>query len=182
MSKTTSEPLPESEKSFKRRILPRILFFCDGFLWGAALMFLCGVLYLRSQLILETPAPADFDQVVNRIPSAVTSIDGWTVTREQCQLPKTIDGEPLAVFKLCNGDYAGEMLRYNSSRKIACALPCAIAVYRKKDGKTYLAKWNMPLTGRLLGGAPAELFPGRISEDQSVIMARICSKQVEKTK
>lgn len=160
----------------------QILFFCAGLLWGVALTFLGGILYLRSHLILEMQAPADFEWIVNRVPSAVTSVDGWTVTREQCQLPKTLDGHPLAVFKLCNGDYAREMLEAEPSRKMASALPCSLAVYRKKDGKTYLAKVNMPLIGRLLGGIPGTLFPGRISEDQSVIMARICSKEVEKTK
>lgn len=160
----------------------QILIFCVGLLWGIALTFLCGILYLRSNLIIETAAPEDFEQIVQKVPSAVKSVEGWTVTREQCQLPKTLDGEPLTVFKLCNGDYAEEMLGAEASRKVASAIPCSLAVYRKKNGKTYLAKMNMALIGRLLGGIPGELFPGRISEDQRTIMARIYTKQVEKTK
>ena len=129
----------------------QILFFCAGLLWGVALTFLGGLLYLRSHLILEMQAPADFDRIVNRVPSAVTSVDGWTVTREQCQLPKTLDGHPLAVFKLCNGDYAREMLEAEPSRKIASALPCSLAVYRKKDGKTFFTlRDNASLTGTFL--------------------------------
>lgn len=160
----------------------QILFFLIGMLWGAVLVLIAGVLYLRYNLITEQALPGTFEEITEKIPSAVESAEGWNVTKEQCQLPQSADGQPVAVYKFCNPDYAKELLTDEDSRKIAAALPCGIAFYRKKDGRVYMSKWNMPLIGRLLGGMPAWLFPGRIAEDQSIIMMRISAKKVEKSK
>ena len=160
----------------------QILFFLAGVLWGAALILIGGILYLRSNLITEHALPGTFEEITGKVPAAAGSVDGWLATREQCLLPKSIDGEPLAVYKLCNPDYAKELLADEDGRRIAAAIPCATAFYRKKDGRVYMAKWNMPLIGRLLGGVPARLFPGRISEEQRAIIARISAKKVENSK
>lgn len=158
-----------------------ILLFAAGMLWGLALAVTAGILYLRYNLITEQAMPGTFEKITEGIPAAVRSAEGWNVTKEQCLIPKSADGEPLLVYKLCNPDHAKELLADEETRRIAAAIPCAVAFYRKKDGRVYAAKWNMTLIGRLIGGTPAWLFPGRIAEEQRIIMGRISAKGVEKT-
>ena len=155
------------------------LLYCVGVLWGIAVPLVAGINLLRSNLIVEKEIPGTFGAVTANVPAAVKSVDGWTVTREQCQLPKTANGNPVLVFKLCNADYAKEMLDSGKSRKIAAAIPCSLAFYTKENGKLYAAKWNMPLVGRLLGGIHGFLFPGRIAEDLRIMMERISANREE---
>lgn len=153
------------------------LYLTLGVLLGAAVTLSAGLLWLRSSLIREFELGSpDFQTAMRSVPEAAKEIGGWTASSAGCALPRTPDGLPLQSFRFCNPDYARELIRDESERKIAAILPCGIAFYRKNDGKLYASKLNLPLIGLLLGGTPSLLFSRRIEPDQRAILMKIAEK------
>lgn len=147
--------------------------FLVGFLWGAALIFIGGVLYLRHALIEERVSDQNFDQITMRIPGIAGQFSNWTVQDAGCTLPMSGDGSRMRAYRLCNSAYAAEMISGESDRRISAVLPCTFSVYEKKDGKTYLSRLNVSLLGRLLGGAPARVLPDEVNPDQELMLQTI---------
>ncbi len=151
-----------------------------GILIGIAATLLAGILYLRGGLIQEYElGSADFGTVAANVPAAARTLEGWSATSAGCALPRPSDGSQLQTFRFCNPNYAGELIRNESERKIAAILPCGIAFYTKSDGKIYAAKLNLPLMGRLLGGTASLLFPRNLEPDQRAILERIVEKSAK---
>ena len=159
-----------SEPPARRKGANGCAWFLCGFLWGAVLIFVCGILYLRHNLISETPMQEDFPQIAGALEPAAKRLD-WTVSSNLCGIPREIDGNPIEIFRLCKREYAIELLREEQDRKISCLLPCAVSIYRKSDGVTYLAKPNMLLISRLLGGTSAGIFRDRIAPEQQAVFS-----------
>lgn len=154
-----------------------ILFLVLGILLGTAGTLAGGILWLRMSLIREFELGSpDFQTAMRAVPGSAKEIGGWTASSAGCALPQTPDGLPLLSFRFCNPDYARELIRNESERKIAAILPCGIAFYRKSDGKVYASKLNLPLVGLLLGGTPSRLFSRRIEPDQRAILMKIAEK------
>lgn len=144
--------------------------FAAGLLWGAVIAFLGGVLYLRHSLLDERECVAGFDTVVKEIPARAAKLEGWTVQRVVCTLPKFPDGTRMAAFRLCQPDYALKLTGAESDRKTSCVIPCTFAIYEKSDGKTYIARMDVSLLGRLLGGEPSRVFPKKVSPEHEFIL------------
>lgn len=147
-----------------------LVWFLCGLLWGAVLVFVCGFLYLRYNLIAETPMQDDFALIASALEPAAKRLD-WTVSSNLCGIPRKIGGEPIEIFRLCKREYAVELLQGESERKLSCLLPCGVSVYKKSDGVTYLAKPNMLLISRLLGGSSAEIFRKKIAPEQQAVFS-----------
>lgn len=148
----------------------KIAIFAIGMLWGAAIVFFAGVLYMRNSLIQERVSHLPFDEVVTKIQKTSERFPAWTVQSAGCTLPASGDGTRMHTFRLCHRTYAGDLIMQEADRKVSCTLPCTFSVYEKKDGKTYLARMNVSLLGRLLGGAPAQVFPKRVNPEQEAIL------------
>ena len=153
----------------KQKIRYALWFFCGG-LWGAALMFIGIVLYLRHNLIQEIPMEKDFVQIADMI-GPVALKYGWQVSCNQCGMPRVINNQPVEVYRMCKTPYAQDLLSEENDRKISCILPCSIAIYRKSDGITYISKLNMPLVTQLLGGTSVGIFYEKIAPEQNAIMS-----------
>ena len=163
-----SEPLKETV-SRKQKIRSVLWFLCGG-IWGAALMFIGGALYLRHNLIQEIPMEKDFVEVADAI-GPVAQKYGWQVSYNQCGMPRLINNQPVEVYRMCKTPYAQDLLTEENDRKISCILPCSIAIYRKSDGSTYISKLNMPLVTQLLGGTSVGIFYEKIAPEQNAIMS-----------
>ncbi len=170
ISEETTEKHSESGPVKKKP--GKVLWFLCGMLWGAVLAFVAGVLFLRYSLIQEIPVKGDFTEVVGIIPPAAEQM-GWMVSYNQCGLPRQIDGQPLEVYRFCKQDYAMELLAQDEERKIACLLPCAVSIYKKSDGITYISRLNMPLMTQLLGGSSVRIFSEKIVPEQQVIFSGV---------
>ena len=147
--------------------------FFAGLLWGGVLVFIFGTLYLRSHTVLEYTSKYGFDETVRKIVENVSKSKGWSVKVGGCALPKASDGSKMRILKLCQADYAKKMLSDGRDRKVSAIIPCTFAVYGKPDGKTYVSRLNVSLAGRLLGGAPGELFTGNITKEQELMLRGI---------
>jgi uncharacterized protein (DUF302 family) len=72
---------------------------------------------------------------------------------------------PVASLKICQPDYAEKVLKDDAARFLAVMMPCSIAVYEKKDGKTYVSSMNAALMGHLFGGTVAEVMAGPVASE-----------------
>jgi len=52
------------------------------------------------------------------------------------------------VFALCNPNHAIQILQGDEERIVTSMMPCRVAVYVKKDGKTYLSRMNSKLMSK----------------------------------
>ena len=147
----------------------KLLWFGVGLLWGAVLLFAAGVWFLRTNLIDERECALPWEKAAAEFPQHVMRIPGWTVRTVPCGLPAPVEGERIAVFEICSRQYAGEILRDESARKTAAVLPCKIAIYERGE-KTYIARLNVPVFMRLLGGTPAEVFRTGILPEQKEML------------
>ena len=154
------------------------LWFLCGVLWGIALTFIAGVLYLRHNLIQEIPLAEDFSHTADKV-GPIAQKYGWRVSYNDCGLPRLVDNQPVEVYRFCKSRYAYELLQNEDDRKIACILPCAMSVYQKSDGVTYLSKLNMPLITQLLGGSSIGIFNEKISPEQRAIMSHFPVRKKE---
>jgi uncharacterized protein (DUF302 family) len=147
--------------------------FFAGFLWGLVLMFIFSVTYLRKNIILEYQSKYGFEETIKKFVDNVMATKGWTVKVGGCNLPESKDRCNMRLLKLCNAEYANAMTANENDRKVSAVIPCSIAVYEKPDGKTYISRLNVSLMGRFLGGAPGELFPGKIASEQNAALKSV---------
>ena len=145
------------------------LWFGAGLLWGAVLVFACGIFFLRHALIAETESPLPWEKAVEEFPRLVMKQPGWIVRTVPCGLPVPVKGARIMVFEICSRKFAGAILNDPDARKTAAVLPCKIAIY-ERGGKTFIARLNAPVFMRLLGGTPAEVFAGGILPEQSLML------------
>ena len=170
MQSVTSQKTSEEKTKAGNSPASRILWFLCGTLWGIVLMFVAGVIYLRHSLILEIPMKEDFQEIIHDLEPSAEKLN-WQVSSNVCGIPRIIGGQPLEIFRFCKRDYAVELLQDEQDRKIGCLLPCAVSVYKKADGITYISRLNMPLITQLLGGTSVSIFRSKISPEQQVIFS-----------
>ena len=161
----------EDKKKKKR---PDWGMFAAGFLWGITATFIFGVIFLRNSLICEYRSNYTFPETVKKVVEyAKSNENNWKVRASVCALPKPSDGTNIAALKLCQGEYASEIVNDENSRRVSAMIPCMFAVYEKSDGKTYISRLNLSLLGSLLGGKTARVFNSKIVPDQEEILKNI---------
>ena len=133
-----------------------------GILLGGAFMFTAGIIFLRNAILPEYECNYSFEEMVELFPRNIARDPAWICRKVQCGMPRMKEGERIVVYELCSSKYASELLKNPDSRKTASMIPCQIAIY-EKEGKVYLARLNLPLLTRLIGGNTAEVFPWRRS-------------------
>jgi uncharacterized protein (DUF302 family) len=108
-------------------------------------------------MLEEHVSPFGVDETIAKIQAAATEI-GW-VSPAIKNMNKSIQkhggpdiGGQVRIVELCNASHAGKILINDSARYSALLMPCAIAVYEKDDGKTYVASMKAKEMGRLMGG------------------------------
>ena len=154
-----------NRKKEKRSFYLAIFF---GALPGAALLFLAGILFLRHTILPEYECKYAFEESVKLFQQNAAENPSWSCRKVQCGMPYMKEGERIAVFELCNSKYAAKLLKDPQSRKAGSMIPCKVAIY-EKDGKVYLARLNLSLFTRLVGGNMAEVFHNDIIPEQKVM-------------
>lgn len=148
--------------------------------WGAAGLaagvLLTGALVAGaapSQMIAERQSPYNVETTVRTIAANATQ-HGWKVSKiynfrdSLASSGKTVMA-PIQVVEMCQVDYARELLSSGRYRFVAAMMPCAVAVYEKEDGKTYVASMNVGIMGKLFGGKIAEVM-AKVGHDDEVIL------------
>jgi uncharacterized protein (DUF302 family) len=125
------------------------------------------------QMVTERQSPYDVETTVRTIAGNATQ-HGWKVSkiynfRDSLALPGRQAMAPIQVIEMCQMDYARELLTSGRNRFVAAMMPCAVAVYEKEDGKTYVASMNVGLMGRLFGGEISKVM-AKVGHDDEVIL------------
>lgn len=126
----------------------------------------------ENQMFLENESKYSFEETIQLLPNHI-SLAGWKVTSihdMQATLMKNgKDVLPIQVFELCNPVYAGELLQEDDLRIFSPMMPCRLSVYRKIDGKTYLARMNSALMAAAIGGKVEEVMAKAFSDIEIVL-------------
>jgi uncharacterized protein (DUF302 family) len=175
MSDKSDKP-EESEKKEKKEKNRFWGIFSAGFLWGIAVTFIFGVIFLRHSLINEYQSKLGFEETVAALGTEAKATKGWLVRKPSCSLPQPKDKTKITAMKLCHAKYASDLLDDENSRKVSAMIPCTFAVYQKSDGKTYISRMNVSLLGSLLGGKSGKIFPGKVTPDQEKMLETVIGK------
>lgn len=154
-------------------------------LWTVVVGMVLGMLLTLGAMVVMTPrqlpglmvreavSPHDVPATLARIEAKAKGM-GW-------QVPKTYDfreailkkgGEdvgPVHVMEMCQPQYAARMLGADQNKRLAVLMPCAIAVYQKSDGQTYVASMNMELMSLAFGGEVGDVL-GQVARDDHRIL------------
>lgn len=105
--------------------------------------------------IAESQSRFGFAETVTRL-QAELKRKGWKVAKvHDLQASMKKHGHavlPVKVMAACHPQFALKVLQNDDARLAAAMMPCRIAVYDKKDGKTYLSRPD--LTRMALKGSP----------------------------
>lgn len=144
----------------------------------------------KSMMVEERESPLGFDATVNKI-IANAEANGWVIPKKgkgnPAALHKSIkkhlgkDVLPVKVIKLCNPHYAHQILSDDDARYASVMMPCSVSVYKKSDGKTYVANIKAGRMGAMMGGTVAEVMDGPVSGDQEKILAFLNGEQGAQT-
>lgn len=72
---------------------------------------------------------------------------------------------PVLMIEACSTLYSGPILKEDSVRYLSILMPCKISVYKKNDGKVYMANMNAGLMGKMFGPLVGEIM-GKVAADQ----------------
>jgi uncharacterized protein (DUF302 family) len=144
-----------------------------GVLIGFIITLTLIVLITPGQVVSEKRSPMGYEETIAFIQANVTN-SGWKVSALM-ELDKTLAKEgkvvlPVTSMKICQPDYAEQVLKDDDARFLSVMMPCSIAVYQKADGKTYVATMNSSLIGKLFGGTVSDVMAGPVSSEVSAFI------------
>lgn len=123
----------------------------------------------------EKESNYDFEKTVEKI-KEVAGEQGWSIPAEhdmqasmQKKGKKVLAAE---IIVLCNADFAHRILKNDETREVLSILPCRIAVYKKTDGKTYLAWANLKKTATEFG-EPAASVLNEVAKGMDKIIKKV---------
>ena len=141
-----------------------------GIIIGAILMAVIMVSLMPKMMLIEQVSPYDYAETIQQIQSAVTN-GGWEISRTmdmQKGLVKHGKAVPnVTVIKICEPSHAAEIMNDDDALFVTVMMPCSIAVYDKKDGKTYVSTMNAQLMGRMFGGTVADVMGGAVASESA---------------
>ena len=129
---------------------------------------------MKSMMIQERVSPYNVDATIGKIKENAKDI-GWVVPDVK-NMNKSIKkhsgkdiGGPVRIVELCNAGHAGKILASDEGRYSALLMPCAIAVYTKSDGETYVSNMKAGLMGNMMGGIVADVMQD-VDKNQKIIL------------
>jgi uncharacterized protein (DUF302 family) len=130
---------------------------------------------MKSMMVEERVSPYGLEETISKIQENAKAI-GWVspgVKNMNKSIAKhggaDIDGQ-VRIVELCNAEHASNILSTDAGRYAAVMMPCAIAVYTKSDGKTYVTNMRAGLMGSMMGGVVADVMEV-VDVDQKKILA-----------
>ncbi|HIJ21515.1 MAG TPA: DUF302 domain-containing protein [Gammaproteobacteria bacterium] len=129
---------------------------------------------LKPMMIDERVSPYSVEETIEKIRLNATEI-GWVVpgVKNMNRSVKKHSGKeigaPVRIVELCNADHASAILSDENGRYSALLMPCAVAVYQKEDGQTYVSNMKAGTVGTMMGGVVAKVM-GRVDQDQQKIL------------
>ncbi len=142
-----------------------------GIVIGAAGLLIAGTLYLRQNLIRTYTGAVSYDEVLQKLPETVNrNMQGWTCEAAPPPCGAMPPDSKVTMFKLCNGDYAAQLLKNPEDYRAGSIIPCTFVLSAADDGKCRLTRVNTRLAGLIMGGETGRLFSGEITREQEALL------------
>jgi uncharacterized protein (DUF302 family) len=151
-----------------------------GFIAGLAFIGFMSYNFMSSLMFWEIPSPFGVEETVARIQQNIQNVgNGWTLAglRNPAKAVETDGGNtlPVMMVEACSTRYSGPILRDDTVRFLSILMPCKITIYKKNDGKTYIAGMNAGLIGRMFGPLVGGVM-SHVAEDQAKFVIFDASK------
>jgi len=155
-----------------------------GVIAGMALTMILAWNMAGSLMFNEVQSPFGLEETVARIQHNVEEnpqlkAKGWALSglRNPAKAVQTDGGNvlPVLMIEICSTKYSGPILKEDTVRFLSILMPCKISVYKKNDGKTYIATMNAGLMGKMFGPLVGETM-GHVAEDQKLFLIMDPSK------
>jgi uncharacterized protein (DUF302 family) len=86
------------------------------------------------------------------------------------------DVNPVKVFSMCHPGHANKILSSNDERLVSALMPCRVAIYETKDGKTHISRLNAALFSKLLSRNIKNIM-GQVASENEIILEPVIKKQ-----
>ena len=138
----------------------------------AGIVFVAGLAYAvaSSLMFSERVSPFGMEETIARIQHNIQATgNGWTLSglRNPGRAVQQDGGNvlPVMMIEACSTKYSKPILNDDSVRFLSILMPCKVSVYKKNDGKVYIATMNAGLMGKMFGPLVGEIM-GHVADDQ----------------
>ena len=154
----------------KKTILSGIIGLVVGVLLTMVLVFVM----MPKMMMLEDVSKYDYEETVTKFEASVKEHD-WKIPATH-NLQKTMkkfghDIDEVVVYELCHPDHANKILQADDERIVSSLMPCRVAIYKKKDGKTYVSRMNSGLVAKTMGKLIRTVMADASSENEIILEA-----------
>ena len=152
----------------------------SGFVAALVLVGILAYSMMSSLMFLEIPSPFGVEETAARIQQNIQNVgNGWALAglRNPAKAVEADGGNalPVLMVEACSTKYSGPILRDDKVRYLSILMPCKISIYKKNDGKTYIAGMNAGLMGKFFGPMVGEVM-GHVADDQAKFIIFDASK------
>ncbi len=138
----------------------------------AGIVFVAGLAYAMASSLMfsEQVSPFGMEETIARIQHNIQATgNGWTLSglRNPGRAVQQDGGNvlPVMMIEACSTKYSKPILNDDSVRFLSILMPCKVSVYKKNDGKVYIATMNAGLMGKMFGPLVGEIM-GHVADDQ----------------
>jgi uncharacterized protein (DUF302 family) len=127
-----------------------------------------------SLMFHETESPFGLEETIARIQHNIATNPelkekGWSLSglRNPARAVATDGGNvlPVMMVEVCSTKYSKPILNDDNVRFLSILMPCKISVYKKQNGKVYIATMNAGLMGKMFGPLVGDVM-SQVAEDQ----------------
>jgi uncharacterized protein (DUF302 family) len=135
-----------------------LIVFAAGVVIGLVAAAAIGASMMRSKMVLSERSAHTSDETCARVEQVVGEADGWGFPRpafdmsaklaEKGALPANLKRNRL--YSVCLPPVANRVL--GDTPKLSAIMPCSWSVYELADGSVWLARMNIGMMSRVMGG------------------------------
>ncbi len=154
--------------------------FIGGVVAGVALTGIAVWNMAAGLMFNEYESPFGMEETVARVQHNIQGVgNGWALSglRNPAKAVQNDGGNvlPVLMVEACSTKYSGPILKEDSVRYLSILMPCKVTVYKKNDGKVYIATMNAGLIGKMFGPLVGDIM-GQVAQDQKKFLVMDPSK------
>ncbi|NQU85415.1 MAG: DUF302 domain-containing protein [Mariniphaga sp.] len=146
--------------------------FLAGLISGVIITIIAIIVILPGKMFLVNESNLGFEETAEKIVEQ-TAANNWSMPH-QYDLQETMkkngfDVLPVKVFSMCQPQHANNVLQSDEEKLVSAIMPCRVAVYETKDGKTYISRLNAGLFSKFLGKKIKNIMGEVVVENEQIL-------------
>jgi uncharacterized protein (DUF302 family) len=129
-----------------------------GIIVGLIVAGVVGVSVMRSKMVVTERSSHSFEETCTRLERVVGEAEGWSFPNESFDMGAKLTEKgalpdnlkQIKQYYVCNPKVAQRVLA--DSPHLSAIMPCTWAIYEKADGSVWVAKMNIPMMSKMMGG------------------------------